>query len=81
MRETRILTWMSGSMLRDRIRNEQSHKKLRLLLLPIEQENLVRWFGHVQRMPQSEPININYQFIFRRSDQTLVDGAIMTRVS
>ena len=48
---------MCGKTRRDKIRNEQIHKMIEVA--PIEEkmrENLLQWFGHIQRRPTNAPI-------------------------
>ena len=50
--EMRMLRWICGKTLKDRIRNE--HIREIVGVAPIEdkmRENRLRWFGHIQRKP------------------------------
>ncbi|KAI0500658.1 hypothetical protein KFK09_018874 [Dendrobium nobile] len=53
--EMRMLRWMSGFTLRDRIRNEHIREKVGVA--PVEdkiRESCLRWFGHIKRRPSDD---------------------------
>ncbi|PKU81295.1 ataxia telangiectasia mutated family protein [Dendrobium catenatum] len=55
--EMRMLRWMSGFTLRDRIRNEHIREKVGVA--PVEdkiRESRLRWFGHIKRRPCDDPV-------------------------
>ncbi|PKU83277.1 ataxia telangiectasia mutated family protein [Dendrobium catenatum] len=55
--EMRMLRWMSGFTLRDRIRNEHIREKVGVA--PVEykiRESRLRWFGHIKRRPSNDPV-------------------------
>ncbi|PKU64467.1 ataxia telangiectasia mutated family protein [Dendrobium catenatum] len=55
--EMRMLRWMSGFTLRDRIRNEHIREKVGVA--PVEdkiRESRLRWFGHIKRRPFDDPV-------------------------
>ncbi|KAH0469003.1 hypothetical protein IEQ34_002235 [Dendrobium chrysotoxum] len=55
--EMRMLRWMSGFTLRDRIRNEYIREKIGVA--PVEdkiRESRLRWFGHIKRRPFDDPV-------------------------
>ena len=53
----RMLRWMCGNTLRDRIRNEVIRKKLSVAnIVDILKENRLQWFGHVRRRSQGDPV-------------------------
>ncbi|KAH0462579.1 hypothetical protein IEQ34_010154 [Dendrobium chrysotoxum] len=55
--EMRMLRWMSGFTLRDKIRNELIHEKVGVA--PVEdkiRESCLRWFGHIKRRPPDDPV-------------------------
>ncbi|KAI0513789.1 hypothetical protein KFK09_009819 [Dendrobium nobile] len=59
----RMLRWMSGFTLRDRIRNEHIREKVGVA--PVEdkiRESHLRWFGHIKRRPSDDPRHpeVNY---------------------
>ena len=63
----RMLRWMCGHTLMDRIRNQEFRDKLGVA--PISgkmRENRLRWFGHVQRKTFDAPV--------RRVESIIVDG-------
>ncbi|XP_057535268.1 uncharacterized protein LOC130813451 [Amaranthus tricolor] len=65
--EMRILRWMCGHTLVDRIRNQEFRDKLGVA--PISRkmsENRLRWFGHVQRKNLAAPM--------RRVESIIVEG-------
>ena len=46
----RMLRWMCGKTMRDKVRNKQIRKIIEVA--PIEEkmrENRLRWFGHIQK--------------------------------
>ncbi|XP_071722141.1 uncharacterized protein [Rutidosis leptorrhynchoides] len=55
--EMRMLRWMSGLTLKDKVRNET--KRSDLNVAPIDEkirEGRLRWFGHVRRRPREAPV-------------------------
>jgi len=55
--EMRMLRWMCGNTLRDRIRNEVIRKKVGVAgIVDKLRENRLRWFGHVRRRPEGAPV-------------------------
>ncbi|KAI0489432.1 hypothetical protein KFK09_029275 [Dendrobium nobile] len=55
--EMRMLRWMSGFTLRDRIQNEHIREKVGVA--PVEdkiRESRLRWFGHIKRRPSDDPV-------------------------
>ncbi|KAH0464929.1 hypothetical protein IEQ34_005032 [Dendrobium chrysotoxum] len=55
--EMRMLSWMSGFTLRDRIRNEHIREKVGVA--PVEdkiRESRLRWFGHIKQQPSDDPV-------------------------
>ncbi|KAI0519248.1 hypothetical protein KFK09_006690 [Dendrobium nobile] len=55
--EMRMLRWMSGFTLRDRIRNEHIREKVGVA--PVEdkiRESRLRWFCHIKRRPSDDPV-------------------------
>ncbi|KAH0462810.1 hypothetical protein IEQ34_010385 [Dendrobium chrysotoxum] len=55
--EMRMLRWMSGFTLRDRIRNEHIREKVGVA--PVEdkiRESRLRWFGHIKWRPSDDPV-------------------------
>ncbi|KAI0494972.1 hypothetical protein KFK09_025118 [Dendrobium nobile] len=55
--EMRMLRWMSGFTLRDRLRNEHIREKVGVA--PVEdkiRESRLRWFGHIKRRSFDDPV-------------------------
>ena len=68
----RMLRWMSGKTIKDRIRNENILSKVRVSAIENKmRKNRLRWFGHVQRRPEDAPV--------RRSDMLDVGELIRGR--
>ena len=62
--EMRMLKWMSGYTIKDRIQNDYIRE--RVGVAPISEkmvENRLRWYGHVQRRELDEPVRIVEQMI------------------
>ncbi|KAI0527149.1 hypothetical protein KFK09_002747 [Dendrobium nobile] len=54
--EMRMLKWMRGLTLRDRIRNEHIRKKVGVVPMTYKiRESRLRWFGHVKCQPPDDP--------------------------
>ena len=52
----RMLMWMCGHTLRDRIQNEDIRRQLDVANIEEKMmENRLRWFGHVKRRPMDVP--------------------------
>ena len=67
VKEMRMLRWMCGHILMDRIRNQEITEKLGVA--PISEKmrkNRLRWFGHVQRKTFAAPV--------RRVENIIVEG-------
>ncbi len=65
--EMRMLRWMCGHTLMDRIRNQEIRVKLRVA--PISgkmRESILRWYGHVKRKTFDAPV--------RRVESFMVEG-------
>ena len=53
----RILRWMYENTLSDRVKNEVIRKKLSVVdIVDKLKENRLRWFGHVRRRSQGDPV-------------------------
>ncbi|MCX8759408.1 reverse transcriptase domain-containing protein [Vibrio parahaemolyticus] len=55
--EMRMLRWMSGNTIRDKLKNDFIRHKIGVA--PIEdklRENRLRWFGHILRRPKNAPV-------------------------
>jgi hypothetical protein len=53
----RMLCWICGHTMRDRIRNDDIRDKLGVA--PIQEklvQHRLRWFGHIQRRPPEAPV-------------------------
>jgi hypothetical protein len=64
--EMRMLRWICGNIRRDRVRNDDIHK--RLGVAPVEEklvQHRLRWFGHIQRRSVEAPFRSG---VIRRSD-------------
>jgi hypothetical protein len=64
--EMRMLRWIYGNIRRDRVRNDDMRKRLRVA--PVEEklvQHRLRWFGQIQRRPVEAPVHSG---IIRRSD-------------
>ena len=62
--EMKMLRWMSGYKLKDRIRND--HIRERVGVAPISKkmaEYRLRWYGHVQRIELDELVRIVEQMV------------------
>ena len=65
--EMRMLRWMCGNTMMDRIRNQEFREKLGVAPLYAKmRENRLRWFGHVQRKTHDAPV--------RRIECIIVEG-------
>ena len=65
--EMRMLRWMCGNTMMDRIRNQEFREKLGVAPLSAKmRENRLRWFGHVQRKTHDAPV--------RRIECIIVEG-------
>ncbi|KAI0497184.1 hypothetical protein KFK09_020406 [Dendrobium nobile] len=55
--EMRMLRWISGFTLRDRIQNEHRREKIGVALVEdkIRESNL-KWFGRIKRRPSNDPV-------------------------
>ena len=63
----RMLRWMCGHTLMDRIRNQEFRDKLGVALISRKmRENRLRWFGHVQKKTFIAPV--------RRVESIIVEG-------
>ena len=63
----RMLRWISGNIWKDKIRNEDI--RLKIAVAPSDEkmrENLLKWFGHVQRRASNEQV--------RKSKMIQVEG-------
>ena len=55
--EMRMLRWMSGFTLRDRMRNEYIREKVGVAPMTDKiRESRLRWFGHIKRRPFNDPL-------------------------
>ena len=55
--EIRMLRWMYGNTLMDRIRNQEFRNKLGVASISAKMcENRLRWFGHVKRKTFDVPV-------------------------
>jgi hypothetical protein len=53
----RMLRWICGHTIRDRVRNDDIRE--RLGVAPVDEklvQHRLRWFGHIQRRPADAPI-------------------------
>ena len=65
--EMRMLRWMCGKTMLDRIRNQEFRETLRVAPISAKmRENRLRWFGHVQRKTHDAPV--------RRIECIIVEG-------
>ena len=65
--EMRMLRWMCGKTMMDRIRNREYREKLGVAPLSAKmREHRLRWFGHVQRSTHDAPV--------RRVGRIIVEG-------
>ena len=65
--EMRMLRWMCGNTMMDRIRNQEFREKLGVASLFAKmRENRLRWFGHVQRK--------THDALVRRIECIIVEG-------
>ncbi|CAO2829191.1 unnamed protein product [Amaranthus hypochondriacus] len=65
--EMRMLRWMCGHTLMDRIRNQEFRDKLGVASISGKlRESRLRWFGHVQRKTFDAPV--------RRVESIIVEG-------
>ncbi|KAI0504889.1 hypothetical protein KFK09_015843 [Dendrobium nobile] len=53
----RMLRWMSGFTLKDRIQNKHIHEKVEVApVIDKIRESRLRWFGHIKRRPSDDPV-------------------------
>ena len=65
--EMRMLRWMSGKTMMDRIRNQEFREKLGVTPFSAKmRDNRLRWFGHVQRK--------THDALVRRIECIIVEG-------
>ena len=65
--EMRMLRWMCGKTMIDKIKSQEFRDKLEAAPLSVKmRENRLRWFGHVQRKPIEAPV--------RRIKTIIVEG-------
>jgi hypothetical protein len=65
--EMRMLRWMCGHTMMDRLRNQEFREKLGVAPLSAKmRENRLRWFGHVKRKTYDAPV--------RRIESIIVEG-------
>ncbi|XP_057542495.1 uncharacterized protein LOC130820948 [Amaranthus tricolor] len=67
MAEMKMLRWMCGNTIMDKIKNQEFREKLSVTPLSAKmRENRLKWFGHVQRKTVGRPV--------RRMESIIVEG-------
>ena len=62
--EMRMLRWMSGYTIKDRICNDHIRKRIGVATISDKMvENRLRWFGHIHRRELDEPVRIVDQMV------------------
>ena len=61
----RMLRWMSGHTIKNRIHNEHIRERVGVISIAKKMvENRLKWFGHVQRRELDEPVKIVDQMVW-----------------